>query len=254
MAIWKVAFAAIVLLIAASDAEKAHAEWTLDQMNAQIEKTNVIVGGICSGTIIDKEQRIVLTAYHCIDGQLVEEEVKEIDDKTGEIRTRRIQKRKPLEISVHKVVDYEIVSTMSYLVRIVGADSANDIAILQVTDADFHPEMEAKLAPDSFVVKRGIKVFAVGNPGVVYDNSITEGIISSPQRTIDLDGKSLKFFQHSAAIIGGNSGGSILNENGELVGTVSAGIRGTNIGFAVPISFTKDLIRRSGFASILEAP
>lgn len=228
--------------------------WSLDEMNAQIEKTNVIVGGVCSGTIIDKEQRIVLTAYHCIDGQLVEEEVKEIDDKTGDIRIRRVQKRQPLEISVHKVVDYEIVSTMSYLVKIVGTDSANDIAILQVTDADFHPEMEAKLAPDSFVVKRGIKIYAVGNPGVVYDNSITEGIVSAPQRTLDLEGKKLKFFQHSASIIGGNSGGSILNEDGELIGTVSAGVRGANIGFAVPISFTKDLLRRSGFASVLEAP
>lgn len=230
----------------------AMAEWTLDQMNAQIEKTNVIVGGVCSGTIIDREERIVLTAYHCIDTQLVEEEVKTVDPKTGEISIKKVQKRQPLEISVHKVVDYEIVSTMSYLVKIVGTDYDNDIAILQVTDTDFVPEMEAKLAPDSFVIKRGVKVYAVGNPGVVYDNSITEGIISAPQRTLNLDGKDLKFFQHSASIIGGNSGGSILNEDGQLIGTVSAGVRGANIGFAVPISFTKDLLRKSGFQKVLE--
>lgn len=243
--------AAVAVLALASLAAPALA-WSIDEMNRQIEKTNVIVGGVCSGTVIDVKERLVLTAHHCIDGQLIEEEVKEVDPKTGEIKTKMVQKRKPLDITVHKVVDYEIVSSSSYMVRIVGADNANDIALLQVTDTGYQPEMAAKLAPDSFVIKRGLKIYAVGNPDVIYDNSITEGIISAPQRTIKLDGKDLRFFQHSASIIGGNSGGSILNEDGELIGTVSAGIRGANIGFAVPISFSKDMIRKAGFAKILE--
>lgn len=241
--------AAVLALLLASP---AHA-WTIDDMNRQIEKTNVVVGGVCSGTIIDIENRLVLTAHHCIDGQLVEEEVKEIDPKTGEVKVKIVQKRKPLDITVNKIVDYEIVSSQSYLVKIVGTDSANDIALLQVTDQDYKPEMAAKLAPTSYVLRRGLKVYAVGNPGVVYDNSITEGIISAPQRTIEMEGKEFRFFQHSASIIGGNSGGSILNDDGELIGTVSAGIRGANIGFAVPISFSKEMIRKAGFGKILEA-
>lgn len=244
-------FAAAVLALA-SLAAPAFAEWPIDRMNEQIEKTNVIVGGVCSGTIIDVQERLVLTAYHCITGQLVEEEVKEIDDKTGEVKTKLVQKRKPLDITVHKIADYEIVSSSSYLVKIVGTDSDNDIALLQVTDKAYAPAMAARLAPDSFVIRRGVRIYAVGNPGVVYDNSITEGIISAPQRTINMEGKDLRFFQHSASIIGGNSGGSILNENGELIGTVSAGVRGANIGFAVPISFSKEMIRKAGFAKVLE--
>ena len=43
-----------------------------------------------------------------------------------------------------------------------------------------------------------------------------------------------------------------VDENGELIGTVSAGLRGAAIGFAVPISFSKDLIRKSGFGKVLE--
>lgn len=226
------------------------AEWSMDE---QIEKTNVIVGGVCSGTIISKEERLVLTAYHCVDNLFTEETVKDIDPKTGVITEKKVQKKLPLAIWTNKVVDFEIVASAAYTAKIVGSDSTNDIALLQVKDVDFKPEMAVKLAPDSFVLHRGVKVYAVGNPGIVYDNSITEGIVSSPQRTITMNGVDYKFFQHSASIIGGNSGGSILNEHGELIGTVSAGLRGANIGFAVPISFTKDMIRKAGFGKLLEA-
>ena len=62
----------------------------------------------------------------------------------------------------------------------------------------------------------------------------------------------VKLFQHSATTIGGNSGGSILNDDGELIGTVTGGLRGAAISFAVPIKFTKEMIRRAGFAASVE--
>lgn len=249
MANWKIS-AFVVLLAMASPAK---AEWSIEAMNEQIEKTNVEVGGVCSGTIISVEDRLVLTAHHCIDGQVVEVEEKIINDQTGEIIVKRVQKKLPLSIKIHKIVDYEIVSTDERLVKIVGIDPKNDIAILQVVDRDFRPQMAAKLAPEGYRLKRGMKVYAVGNPGVVYGNSVTEGIVSAPERTVNFGpGQDFKMFQHSAGVIGGNSGGSILNENGELIGTVTGGIRGAPISFAIPIAFTKDLIRRSGFERILK--
>ena len=227
--------------------------WDIDALNEQIEKTNVEVGGVCSGTIISAEERIILTAHHCIDGQVVEVDEKTVNEQTGEIITKRVQKKLPLSIKIHKIVDYEIIATEERLVKIVGIDPKNDIAILQVMDTDFKPSMAAKLAPDSFRIKRGQRIYAVGNPGVVYGNSITEGIISAPERIVKF-GPSMEFklFQHSAGVIGGNSGGSILNDNGELIGTVTGGIRGTPISFAIPIERTKDLIRKSGFERILK--
>jgi serine protease Do len=88
---------------------------------------------------------------------------------------------------------------------------------------------------------------------VGYGNSIPEGIISAPERTVEFGpGQAFKMFQHSAGVIGGNSGGSILNENGELIGTVTGGLRGAPISFAIPIERTKDLIRKSGFERILK--
>jgi S1-C subfamily serine protease len=70
--------------------------------------------------------------------------------------------------------------------------------------------------------------------------------------TVCKPGEDGKYFQHSASVIGGNSGGSILNDKGELIGTVTGGLRGSSVGFAVPISFTKDMIRKSGFGKMLE--
>ena len=247
---------AVLLLASAYLATPSKADWPLFQMTEQIEKTNVVVGNVCSGTIIDATpgRVIVLTAHHCITGQLVEEEVKEIDDKTGEIKTKRVQKRKPLQITVNKIVDYEIVSSIDYLVSIKGTDASNDIALLQVMDPDYKPAMAARLAPDDFKYQRGVRVYAIGNPGVTYDNSITEGIISAPMRKVDFGGGSVfNLFQHSAATIGGNSGGSIVNDRGELIGTVTGGLRGTAVSFAIPISATKELLRKSGFSKVLEA-
>ena len=221
--------------------------WDIDKMSAQIENTNVIVGGVCSGTIISVPQRLVLTAYHCVDSQFTEVTEKVVDPKTGIVTEIKRQKLIPLKIRTNKVHDYKVVSTAEYAVRIVGSDNLNDIALLQVIDTDYKPAAAVTLAPDTYKYKRGLRIFAVGNPAIEFDNSITEGIISSPERSLEIDGKEFKFFQHSASIIGGTSGGSILNDDGELIGTVSAGLRGANIAFAVPISFTKDMLKKLKF-------
>lgn len=229
----------------------AHA-WEIDKMNEQIEKTNVIVGGVCSGTIISKKDRLVLTAYHCI-SDLFENYTETIENPDGTITDVKKRRKLPLEVWTNKVRDYQIVSTVKYGAKIVGSDSKNDIALLQITDVDYVPPAVVKLAPDTYQFKRGLRVYAVGNPGIRFDNSISEGIISAPERSIDFDtGAEFKMFQHSATTIGGNSGGSILNDSGELIGTVTGGLRGAAISFAIPVRFTKDMIRRSGFAASVE--
>jgi S1-C subfamily serine protease len=220
--------------------------WDLDKMNEQIEQTNVIVSGICSGTIIDKDQRLVLTAHHCITDNLREVEKKEVDPVTGEIKTTRVMERTPMYVEVLKRQDFEVVASVSHRVEIKGWDDRADIAILQVKDADWKPPMAAPLASDFYQYQRGRKVYAVGNPGIAYDNSLSDGIISAPERSINLGRGYVSLFQHTAMTIGGSSGGAIYNDDGEIIGTVSAGVRGANIGFAVPISKTKELLKRLG--------
>ena len=220
--------------------------WEVDAMNEQIEKTNVIVSGICSGTIIDIEKRLVLTAHHCITDSLREVEKQEVDSKTGEIRTRKVLEKVPMYVETWKRQDYDVVSKEQHTAIIVGWDALADIAIIQVVDKDWKPQMAAPLAPDSYKYKRGLPVFAVGNPAILFDNSVTSGIISAPQRWLDLGQGNVPFFQMSASIIGGNSGGAIYNDEGQIIGTVSAGIRGSDVGLAVPISKTKELLKKLG--------
>lgn len=227
--------------------------WEIKAMNDQIEKTNVIVSGSCSGTIIDVEKRLVLTAHHCITDNVREVESREVDPKTGEVRVTRKQELIPMYIETWKRQDFDIVSSAKWNAAILGYDAAADIAVLQVIDEDWKPKAAAPLASDSYTYLRGKTVFAVGNPGIAFDNSITQGIISAPQRKVDFgSGYKIPLFQHSANTIGGNSGGAIYNDDGEIIGTVTGGVRGSDISLAVPISFTKALLKSIGHGDILK--
>lgn len=254
---WLTALACALGFLAPSADENAWSMevWDLVKMGQQIDQTNVVVGvggdGHCSGTIISRKHRLVLTASHCVSDRIIRTTEEIVDPITGEVTRKVIEKKLDLEVWQNTTRDYEVISSRHFVARIKGNDSQNDVAILQIADADFSASMEAPLAPDSHRLMRGQTIYVVGNPGVVLDNSVTKGIVSSTERTLTIGGKPIKVFQIDAASIGGNSGGSVLNERGELVGTLDAGMRGAGINFAVPISATKALLRRSGFSDVV---
>jgi len=246
--------AVLVAFIAAFAASLSPAfSWEIRSMNEQIEKTNVLVSNVCSGTVISAKHRLVLTAHHCITHNLREVIKTEIDPKTGEIKERKVMETAPMFIEIRKVQDYDVVALERREAKIVGYNALFDIALLQVVDTSWKPEMEAPLAPDDFEFLRGKPVFAVGNPAIEFDNSVTTGIISAPARKVDF-GNGIKFpmFQHSANTIGGNSGGAIYNDEGQIIGTLTGGMRGADISFAIPIVFTKALLKQLGFADVIK--
>jgi len=226
--------------------------WELKDMNKQIDETNVIVSAVCSGTVISVKERLVLTANHCISSNVREVEEEVVDPVTGEIKKIKVQKKEPMFIETWKRQNYDIVRSVKHAAIIVGFDEATDTAILRVADIEWVPAMAAPLAPDGFEYLRGTPVFAVGNPAITFDNSVTTGIISAPMRKESFGGKyEIPLFQHSANTIGGNSGGAIYNDEGQLIGTVTGGVRGSDISLAVPIAFTKALLRKLGLGDVL---
>ena len=125
---------------------------------------------------------------------------------------------------------------------IVGSDPKTDIALLKIeTDED----LPYATFGDSDSAKIGEWVLAVGNP-FNLTSTVTAGIISAKSR--DLSGDSHQsFIQTDAAVNPGNSGGALVNTNGELIGinTAITSQTGSYIGysFAVPSNIAKKVIQ-----------
>lgn len=140
-------------------------------------------------------------------------------------------------------------------VSVVGRTSDNDtldIAFLKINDAGGHKLTPAVLG-NSSSVQVGDDVVAIGNALGQFQNTVTSGIISGYGRSVqagDSSGNSssgeslVDLFQTDAAINEGNSGGPLVNLNGQVIGinTATAGGSAQNIGFAIPINDVKGLI------------
>ncbi|MFN2501486.1 MAG: Do family serine endopeptidase [Pyrinomonadaceae bacterium] len=134
----------------------------------------------------------------------------------------------------------------SYEAKIVGSDQPSDLAVLKI-DAENLP---ALTLGNSDAVRVGDIVLAIGNP-LGIGQTVTAGIISAKGRRTGLsDGQSFEdFLQTDAPINRGNSGGALVNINGELIGINSqilspGGAAGGNIGiaFAIPSNMAKSVM------------
>jgi len=127
----------------------------------------------------------------------------------------------------------------SYIAELVGTDENTDIALLKIDVDDDLPFMAFG---DSDTTKIGDWVLAVGNP-FNLTSTVTAGIISAKAR--DLSGGQ-SFIQTDAAVNPGNSGGALVNTNGELVGinTAISSRTGSYVGysFAVPSNIARKIV------------
>ena len=138
--------------------------------------------------------------------------------------------------------------------KVKGSSERRDVAVISVklSDLDNGTLDAIKIATlgDSNELKVGNGIIAIGN-ALGYGQSVTTGVVSALNREVTVDSYTAKMIQIDAAINGGNSGGALLNNKGEVVGinsvkysssgsSTSASIEG--MGFAIPISNVKDLI------------
>lgn len=149
-------------------------------------------------------------------------------------------------------------------VEVIGRTAANDpldVAFLQIKDTKGKKLTAAKLG-DSSKVQVGDKVVAIGNALGQFQNTVTAGIVSGFGRSVEAgDGYSASetlqnLIQTDAAINQGNSGGPLVNINGEVIGinTAIAGDGAENIGFAIPVGDIQGLIKSVLEKGKLERP
>ncbi|MGE5557956.1 MAG: S1C family serine protease [Bacillota bacterium] len=125
-----------------------------------------------------------------------------------------------------------------YKAIVKGMDKLNDLALLKIDGNDLP---HVKLG-DSGDLQPGQWVMAIGNP-FGYANTVTAGIISGLQREIQQPDIPTNLIQTDAAINYGNSGGPLINIQGEVIGINTAIIPyAQGIGFAIPINTAKDIL------------
>lgn len=133
---------------------------------------------------------------------------------------------------------------------LVGNDRMTDLAVLETDASGIKSVAEFG---DSDALKAGQTAIAIGNPlGLELSQSVTAGIISWPKRTIPVslsqDGDAdweLEVIQTDAAINQGNSGGALVNLDGQVIGINSLKYADTGVeglGFAIPINQAKPIL------------
>ena len=167
-----------------------------------------VTEGAGSGVIVTEDGYIV-TNYHVIQGA------------------------NKVQVTLHNGETYPAV--------IVGGVDENDIAVIKINAKG----LKVAQFGDSSTVKVGDTAVAIGNPLGQLGGTATSGIISALDRTLTIENRTITLMQTDAAINGGNSGGGLFNDKGELIGIVDAKSSGVGIeglAFAIPINTVDDII------------
>lgn len=138
--------------------------------------------------------------------------------------------------------------------KIKGMDKDNELAVIAVQLSDIPEAVRSQLRiakiGDSDALKVGQAAIAIGN-ALGYGQSVTSGIISALNREITIDNFSKPVIMTDAVINFGNSGGALLNANGEVIGinvAKEAGQSSESMGYSIPINtavpILKELVNR----------
>jgi serine protease Do len=142
---------------------------------------------------------------------------------------------------VEKATDIQVTLTTQkqYAAELIGGDEKTDLALLKIAAND----LPTVPVGNSDTLEIGEWVMAIGNP-FGLGHTVTTGIVSAKGRIIGA-GPYDDFIQTDASINPGNSGGPLFNMRGEVIGINTAIVpQGQGIGFAIPSSMAKDILRQ----------
>ena len=127
--------------------------------------------------------------------------------------------------------------------KLIGADEVTDLAVVKVEASD----LPVATFGDSDGIVVGEPAIAIGNPlGLEFQGSVTSGVISALNRTLDISDKRVKLLQTDAAINPGNSGGALVNADGQVIGINSAKVAANGVegmGFSIPSNTVQAIIK-----------
>ena len=145
--------------------------------------------------------------------------------------------------------EYTVITTdlEEYPAKVISRDPINDIAVLKITPPADGTKLPAVVLGNSSKIELGQTVLAIGNALGMFSNIVSRGIISGLSRSISAalgtEGEMEHLrgvLQTDVAINQGNSGGPLINIDGEVVAINTAIIFGAqNIGFSIPINWAK---------------
>lgn len=191
-------------------------KWTVGISTKNKDKDTITLGDYTnSGSgVVYSEDGYIITSYHVIENYIKNNNEIYVSLYTGE----------------------------KIKAKVIGVDKSTDVAVLKV---DKKGLQYAKFSTGD--VKLGEQVIAIGNPlGEELNGSVTVGYVSAVDRKLNIDGNIYTLIQTDAAINFGNSGGALLNINGEVVGINTAkayltGVEGIN--FATPYKAIDSVIQ-----------
>ena len=143
-------------------------------------------------------------------------------------------------------INVTLTNKKTYKAKVIGVDASSDIAVLKIDGSN----LPYLVYGNSDEIKLGQWVLAIGYP-LNLEVTITAGIISAKNRSIDINSKQSdkpveSFLQTDAAVNQGNSGGALVNTSGELVGINSAIASPTGsyagYAYAIPVNIVKKVV------------
>lgn len=153
------------------------------------------------------------------------------------------------------ITNYHVVSTAQQIVVLltdgseynackVGGDETSDLMVLKINASGLTP---AEFG-DSDSAEVGDSVVAIGDPlGIELRGTMTDGIICGIKRDVDVGDRTMTLMQTNAALNSGNSGGPLVNMEGQVIGIntikISSGYTTVEgLGFAIPITSAKPIV------------
>ena len=201
-----------------------------------------------SGIIIGKNdtELLIVTNYHVIAN------AKELSVVFSPVETKL--ELQAGQSDMDKQSDAGAVKNQIPAAIVKGYNSDKDLAVIAVNlgdiDAEILSQIRVATIGDSSALRPGDRVVAIGN-ALGYGQSVTTGIISAVNRKITMESSDRRttvtntFIQTDAAINSGNSGGALLDMQGNVIGINSVKIATTGVegmGYAIPISDVETII------------